>query len=45
MVGGIVVESYMDGFSSFSDDLFAVLVYYLKVGDVGQGWLLEMLCL
>ena len=26
----------MNGFSSFSGNLFAVLVYYLEVGDVGS---------
>ena len=28
----------MDGFSSLSGNLFAILVYYLEVGDVGS-WL------
>ena len=27
----------MNGFSSFSGNLFAVFVYYLEVGDVGSG--------
>ena len=27
----------MDGFSSSSGNLLAVLVYYLEVGDVGSG--------
>ena len=34
MVVNRVVDSYMDGFPSFFDNLFAVLVYYLEVGDV-----------
>ena len=29
----VVVDSNMDGLSSFSGNLFAVLVYYLEVGD------------
>ena len=45
MVEGGVVDSNMNGFSSFSGNLFAILVYYLEVADVGLGWLLEMLCL
>ena len=31
------VESNMNNFSSFYGNLFAILVYYLKVGDVGSG--------
>ena len=34
MVEGKVVDSNMDGFSSISGNMFAVLVYYLAVGDV-----------
>ena len=36
-VEGKDVDSNLDGFSSFSGNLFAVLVYYLEVGDVGFG--------
>ena len=39
-VEGRVIDSNMDGFSG---NLFAVFVYFLEVGDVGLGWLLEML--
>ena len=31
-----VVDSRMNGFSSFSGNLFAVLVYCLEVGEVGS---------
>ena len=41
LVEGRVVDSNMDG---FSDNLFAVLVYYLEVRDVGSG-VTEMLCM
>ena len=34
MFEGRVVDSNMDGFSSFSGNLFAVLIYYLQMGDV-----------
>ena len=27
----------MDGFSSFTGNLFAVLIYYFEMGDVGFG--------
>ena len=37
MVEGRVVDSSMDGISSFSGNLFDVLVYYLEVGDVRSG--------
>ena len=37
MVEGTCIDSNMDSFSSFSGTLFAVLVYYLKVGNVGFG--------
>ena len=37
MFQGRCVDSNMNGFSSFSDNLFAILVYYLEVGDVGSG--------
>ena len=33
----MVVDSDMDGFCTFSGNLFAVLTYYLKVGDVCLG--------
>ena len=33
----VAFDSYMDGFSSFSGNLFAVLVYSLEVGDIGSG--------
>ena len=36
MVGGRVVDSNMNGFTIFSGNLFAVLVYYLEMGDVGS---------
>ena len=36
-VEGRVVDSNMNGFSNFSGNLFAVLVYYLEVGDVVSG--------
>ena len=36
-VEGRVVDSNMIGFCSFSGNLFAVLVYYLEVGDFGSG--------
>ena len=32
-----VVDSKMNGFFSFSGNLFAILVHYLEVGDVGSG--------
>ena len=32
-----VVDFTMNGFSSFSGNLFAILVFYLKLGDVGLG--------
>ena len=35
-VEGRVVDFNMDGFSSFSSNLFAVLVYYHEVGDIGS---------
>ena len=44
MVEGRVVNSNMNGFSSFSGNLFSILVYYLEVGNVGLGWLLAKLC-
>ena len=34
MVEGKVVASNMNGFSNFSGNSFAILVYYLEVGDV-----------
>ena len=34
---GRVSDSKMNGFSSFSGNSFAVLTYYIKVGDVGSG--------
>ena len=34
-VEGMVVDSNMNGFSNFSGNLFAVLVCYLEMGDVG----------
>ena len=37
MVEGIVVDSNMNGFSTFFGSLFPVLVYYLEVGDVSSG--------
>ena len=36
-VEGRFVDSNMNGLSSFSSTLFAILVCYLKVGDVGSG--------
>ena len=33
----MALDTKMDGFSSFSGNMFAVLVYYLEVGDVGAG--------
>ena len=38
---GMVVDSSMDSFYSFSSNLFPVLVYYLGVGDVGMGVVTE----
>ena len=37
VVKGRVVNPYVNGFSSFSGSLFAILAYFLKVGDVGSG--------
>ena len=37
MFEGRVVDCNMDGLSSFSSDLFAVFVCYLKVEDAGSG--------
>ena len=37
MVEGRVVDFNMNGFSRFSANLFAILAYYLEVGDVGLG--------
>ena len=37
IVEGRVVNSNMNGFSSFPGNLFAVLVYYFEVRDVGFG--------
>ena len=37
IVDGRVVYSNMNGSSSFYGNLFAILVYYLEVGDVGSG--------
>ena len=34
---GRAVDSNMNGFSSFSSNLFGILVFYLEVGDVGSG--------
>ena len=34
---GWVVGSDMDGFPCFSDNLFAILIYYFKVGDIDTG--------
>ena len=45
MIQDRVVDFNMNGFSSFHGNSFSILVYYLEVGDVGLGWLLEMLCL
>ena len=42
---GMVVDSNMNGFATFSGNLPAVLVYYLELGDVSLGQMLEMLCL
>ena len=39
----MVVDSNM--MNGFSANMLAILVYYLEVGDVGWGWLLETLCL
>ena len=36
-VEGMVVDSNMNGFSSFSGNLFTILVYYLEVGDIDSG--------
>ena len=41
MVEGSFADSDMDGFFSFSGNLFAVLVYYLEVGNVGSGVVLR----
>ena len=35
----------MNGFSSFPGNLFAVLVFYLEVGDVGSGMVVENIVL
>ena len=37
MVEDRVIDSDMDSFSTFSGNLFAVLVYYLEVRDVSLG--------
>ena len=37
VVEGRIVNSNMDGFSSFYGNLFAVLFYYFEMGDVGFG--------
>ena len=42
-VEAMVVDSNM--MNGFSANMLAILVYYLEVGDVGWGWLLETLCL
>ena len=45
MVEDRVVDSNINGFSSFLDNIFAILIYYPEEGDVGMGCLLEMLCM
>ena len=42
-VGARTFYSNMDDLSRFSGNLFAILVYCFKVGDVGSEWLLEIL--
>ena len=37
MVEGSIVDSYMDGFSSLSGNLFSVFIYCPEFGDVGSG--------
>ena len=37
VVKGRIVVSNMEGFSSFSGILFAILVYYFEVGDASFG--------
>ena len=37
MVEGRFVDYKMDGFCSFSGNLFAFLIYYLEMGNVGSG--------
>ena len=37
VVEGRIVKSDMDGFSSFPGNLFAVLIYYFEMEDVGFG--------
>ena len=45
MVEGRVVDSNMDGLSSFSGNLFAVLDYYLELGHAGLGVVAGLPCL
>ena len=46
MIEGRGVDSNIDGFLIFSVNLFVVLVYYIKVGDVGSGMVVgsDMTC-
>ena len=37
MVEGRIVNSNIDGFSSFPGNLFAVLIYYFEIGDICFG--------
>ena len=39
LVEGRIVNSDMDGFSSFPGDLFAVLIYYFEMEDAGS-WMI-----
>ena len=36
MVEGMVLDSNMNDFSSSSGKLFAILIFYLEVGNVGK---------
>ena len=40
-VVGRVVDSNMNGFCRCSGNLFAILIYYVEVGDVGLGVVVE----
>ena len=41
MVRGRIFACNINGFSSFPGNVFAVLVYYLEVGDVDTGMVVE----
>ena len=45
MVEGRIVNSDMNGFSSFPGNLYAVSIYYYEMGDVGFGLIVGYLVL